>query len=58
MRVLKARACQTRRFGPGTIGNNATMSHRQVESYSALEPTARMIIKNAMGRIRPLGPGP
>ena len=48
VRVLKARAYQTRRFGSGTIGNNATMSHRQVEAFCALEPSARMMLKNAM----------
>ena len=47
-RVLKARARQTQRFEPGTIGNNATMNHRQVESFCALGQSARMMLKNAM----------
>jgi magnesium chelatase family protein len=47
-RVLAAREIQKQRFGPDAIGNNAIMSHREVESYCTLEPAARAMLKDAM----------
>jgi magnesium chelatase family protein len=46
--VLKARKIQKERFGSHWAVNNATMSHREVERFCALDTAGQGLLKHAM----------
>jgi magnesium chelatase family protein len=46
--VQKARGIQGQRFGSQSTISNATMTHRQVERYCALDQQGRAVLKHAM----------
>jgi magnesium chelatase family protein len=46
--VVAAREIQRQRFGEKKTTTNATMTHRQIGKYCALDEPAEMVLKNAM----------
>jgi magnesium chelatase family protein len=47
-KVIDAREIQRQRFGEKKTTTNATMTHRQINKYCALDEPAEMVLKNAM----------